>query len=817
MPDRLFPADLPARRWSRFEARGFAQPASGVVFSADAPPCCGLPLGGVATGCIDLDARGAFGFSSLFNLIYPEKSFAGRRGNVFTGPLTRKTPAYRPCLGLAVDGAAWVLAARDLLDAGELETCVDPVFVDRRDRARLAPVAGVRGARRIDYWGHYPIADLEYELEAGPAGAAPVSVGLRAWAPFLPGDLDASGTPCAFFDVHARNTTARRVQATLAFSFPGPEPAGLSGDLPYAGDDSFHNPPRWPAFPPPPARVERAAFQAGALRGVSVDAGGRAYALGALGQPGVRWGGELGRDGAAWTAIQRALPDASPSEPGASLAVDFALEPGAEARIRFVLAWHAPEWQGAAGHTYTAMYARRFSGAVDVAAYAQARGDAWQERVIAWQREIYADPAIPPWLQDCLINNLALIPETTYWAQARPPLGAWCHQGGFFGMLESPRGCPQIECNPCTFYGNLPIVYFFPELARSQLEGYRHYQREDGAAPFVIGRWGPPDMATPGWEWQVSLNGPVYAVLADRLWQRTGDRDVLLHYYPSVKKNAQFTACLNPAPDGAISMPSDNRGMEWFEWGEWLGMCAHLGGVKLAGLRVAERMAEAAGDTEFAAQCRAWFADGSAAMENKLWAGGYYLNYYEESTGRRSDAVMGYQLDGEWIAAFHGLPGVFRADRVPVVLDTLRRCNMPAVQVGALSFATPAGQPLGPDEKIVEYGSAFIFLPEIMMLAMNYLYAGQRDFGLAFLERAMHEVVCAQGHPWDLPNMVAGDTGRRIFGTDYYQNLMLWALPAAIERSDLRAACRPEGLIDRILAAARGHDPAARPSPARSA
>ena len=72
----------------------------------------------------------------------------------------------------------------------------------------------------------------------------------------------------------------------------------------------------------------------------------------------------------------------------------------------------------------------------------------------------------------------------------------------------------------CTFYGNLPVVFFFPELARSQLEGYRHYQREDGAAPFVIGRWGPPDMATPGWDWQISLNGPVYAILADRLWQR---------------------------------------------------------------------------------------------------------------------------------------------------------------------------------------------------------------------------------------------------------------------------------------------------------
>ena len=165
---------------------------------------------------------------------------------------------------------------------------------------------------------------------------------------------------------------------------------------------------------------------------------------------------------------------------------------------------------------------------------------------------------------------------------------------------------------------------------------------------------------------------------------------------------------------------------------------------------------------------------------------------------------MGYQLDGEMIADLHGVPSVYRADRIPVVLDTIRRCNMPFVVCGAASFATPDGQPLGPDERIVEYGSTFIFLPEIMMLAANYMYEGQREFGLEFLKKAMEYQVCVHRHPWDLPNLIMGNTGERHFGTDYYQNMMLWAIPAAIAGKDIRGLCLADGLVARVLKAAKG-------------
>ena len=47
------------------------------------------------------------------------------------------------------------------------------------------------------------------------------------------------------------------------------------------------------------------------------------------------------------------------------------------------------------------------------------------------------------------------------------------------------------------------------------------------------------------------------------------------------------------------------------------------------------------------------------------------------------------------------------------------------------------------------------------------------------------------------------DTGERTFGNDYYQDMMLWSLPAAIEGKDFAAPNRPGGLVERMIRAAR--------------
>jgi len=779
----LFPAGLPAGDWSEFEAQGFRVPVWGAPYSGELAPTCGMPLGGVDTGCLDLEGDGTLGFCTIFNSHVP------RRG-----------PLNVPFLGIHVDGRTWMLTTRSMTSMNM-----------PGDYGHAVP-GQVVGADDIHYWGHFPVADLEYEMRA------PIGVSLRAWSPFIPGDLEASSAPAAVFEVHLHNVADVAKAGTVAFSFPGPNEAE-AGSLPlrrrFVQDD-----------------------KAG-LKGVEVAGTQSGYVLGTIGEAKIAVGGELGLDAGAWRRVSKGLPFAS-GQAGATVSVDFSLQPGEERIVRFILSWHSPQWYAGGtpdpmsrftlpwyereleqgGHqdgrasAYTHMYAARFGNAVEVAKWVARRHSGLLERILAWQEVIYAEESLPGWLRDSLVNIMHLIPETGFWAMAKPPIGDWCRpEDGLWGMNEDPRNCPQIECLPCSYYGNYPVVLFFPELALSTLRGYKAYQFENGEVSWIFGGMtdrppSPPcEMATPTRGYQTVLNGPCVVDMVYRYWLQSGDRDGLDELYDLVKRSTIFTMNLRPedGADGIISFPTGNVGLEWFEACTWSGMAAHVGGLHLANLKQAEALAEEVGDEEFAEQCREWFRQGSGSMENKMWTGEYYLNYWEPATGEKSDLIMANQLDGEWQMLLAGLPGVFRRDRVKTTLETVKRTCIAATPYGAVNFTDPTGRPTtsGEGSPGWDYDPYAFFPPEVLMLGSHYMYEGEREFGLELCRRCWADIV-KTGLAWDQPNIIKGDTGGRVYGGDYYQNMILWTVPAAAAGQDLREFCAPGGLVDRVIQAGRG-------------
>jgi hypothetical protein len=99
-----------------------------------------------------------------------------------------------------------------------------------------------------------------------------------------------------------------------------------------------------------------------------------------------------------------------------------------------------------------------------------------------------------------------------------------------------------------------------------------------------------------------------------------------------------------------------------------------------------------------------------------------------------------------------------------------------------------------------------MFPAEVLILAMTYIYAWQKGFGLDLARRHWETIVCRHGHGWDMPNLVNGDTGERIYGTDYYQSMMLWALPAALAGQDVATCCAATSLVSRVIEAGRNLD-----------
>lgn len=612
------------------------------------------------------------------------------------------------------------------------------------------------------------------------------------------------------FEVHLRNTTKKRQQGTLVFSFPGPSQveAQFSPDAPLKKINiSF----TWTAWVPEassPVEAHRQDIEEQGLKGVMVSSdAGMSYVLGAIGTGPIRLGSGLNADD--WARIETGLPQLKPTDFSSSLAVDFDLTAGEEKTIHIVLAWYQPVWFGGSQtggdrQAFYQMYSSRFGNATEVARLFVREHGSLLRRILSWQEAIYTNSKLPPWLGDVLVNSLATIPETSFWSMGKGVL-EWCGPEGFFAQMESARRVPGPATLPCDFYGNLPIVYFFSDLAKNQLRMYAHNIRTDGAAPIGLPLTGQCEDGA--YNIHVAMNGVCFVDLVDRIWQHTGDDSVLSEYYPAVKRSTIFTMSRNPGPEGIISVAGIGWGGQCEDWWEhycFFGMTPHVGGMHLANLLIAKRMALKMGDTEFAHQCQTWFEQGSKAMEEYLWNGQYYLLYNDPANNRKSDTIMACALDGEWATRFHGLSGVFRPDRLKKHLKVVKEKCLDEV-VGAYPFVTPDGNPtlrMMPLEhhSVVPYA---IFPAETNILAMTYLYAGEMVTGREVLKNNWYNMVCRHPHAWDLPNFFRPYTGRTAMGTEYYQNLTVWAVPAAIEGKDLTGPCQPGGLVDRVLKAAR--------------
>lgn len=790
----LFPTDLPSATWSAFSAKGYSSPAAGLVYRRRQAPGNGMPLGAIDTGRIDLQPNGTFGYCTIFNSFVPQR-----------GPLDL------PFLAMHVGDQQWLLCQPPGANGEYM-------------------YAGMQTPAEIHYWGHYPVADLEFDTPGSP-----VDVSLRTWAPFLPGDSALSNTPAAAFDVHLRNHGSERQTGNLVFSFPGP----TQGEAQIASDSPRKKVPyrvlghTWIPVVEQDIQPRREVVR-GAFSGLIVTSEqGVGYALGVAADAEVTAGGGLNdreglyENGLAWGKSGSGLPEPKEHDLGGSISIKFDLAAGETKVVPLILAWYAPMWIGEGPHTFTHMYATRFGNVHAVAELLSRKHDEILSRVLAWQQVVYSEDSLPLWLRDSLINILYLFPVNSFWAAARPPVGPWCKpEDGLFGLLDGIVEDPAIEPIPDTFYANAPLVYFFPDLALSTLRGYKAYQFANGAAVWI---WGGvvgaavggyemtagTEMAMPTPGYQTTTNGPCFVDMIDRYLQRTGDRRVLDEFYSSAKRNTIYTMQLRSedGAEGIISVPRNNVDpenpalpagyhLEWFEVILWFGMTSHVGGIHLANLKMMERMADRIGDGDFARQCRSWFDAGSGAMEGKLWAGSYYLAYSDEKMGKKSNDVFAYQLDGEWMTRFHGLGGVFRPDRIQPTLRTIKKACIDPWKFGAVNLARPDGSL----SEGVGYGPNAFFVPEVYMLAMTYMFAGERHTGLELARSCVYSLNVQNLLTWDQPNLLRADTGDLLFGSHYVQNMMLWALPAALENKDIAAFCASGGMVDRILKAAAGAD-----------
>jgi non-lysosomal glucosylceramidase len=724
----VFPNNVPTRQFARFQAQGFPQPVSGIVYEGGHVGD-GLPLGGLGTGYLELASDGTLGKTSIFNH--------------FTPPY----PLRSPFLAVSTGGTVRVLA----LD-----------------------VSGMSSARDLRYWGHFPIADLQYGLDL------PLGVSLRAFAPFIPGDAAASNIPAAAFIVYLTNAGATDLEGVLALSFPGFAPAGVK-----------------------PVHHER--FCSAELRGVSVtDAKGAGYALAVQAHGDTEVGGAFSEPEYPWSLLREGkVPPLEEGHPGVSAKVSFHLLPGATARVVFFLAWYYPVWRDSDGRPRQHRYSFRFDSPRNVVDYLSANWHALLDRILLWQAAIY-ESALPPWLQDALINSLYSLAKNTLWL-ASDRQDDWWGENGLLVHSESFTGCPIVETMVCRFHGHLPLLLFFPELELSTLRAFKHFQLSTGEIPFCFGHSTSVDR--PHYYIQHPLNSCEYVQLVYRFFRRTGDSDFLRDFYPSVIKAISFAKSLDYDADGLVNEhPHAPEGELWpanqfYDIWPWHGTSAYVAGVWLATLCCARAMAYVIGDKSFAHDCEVWLQQGLHSFESKLWNGRYYRVYNEPETGRTNEASLFNQLMAEWCCRIVGLEGCLPKERVLHVINSLEKLNLSATGWLPVNAATPEGRPeVSRTDGDPNDHASQCFVGESLCAAMTMMYHGHSTTGLRVAERIVESLFVRHLTPWNQHCLLAADDGRPVWGSDYYSNMVIWAVPLALAGEDLTSVTRPGGLLARIVA-----------------
>ncbi len=329
------------------------------------------------------------------------------------------------------------------------------------------------------------------------------------------------------------------------------------------------------------------------------------------------------------------------------------LGPGESARVTFVLAWHFPNLslggplQKAGRH-----YATRFASAQEVARYVGEQLERLAGETRLW-RETWYDSTLPNWFLERTFLNTSILATSTCYRFAN---------GRFYGW--EGVGCCEGTCGHVYHYAHA-TARLFPDLERStreridfgialQADGAIHFRGEFGDFPAVDAQAGT-------------------VLRALREHEMSAEGAFLKRNWPKIKLATQWLIGKDGNGDGLIEGNQHNT-LDT----DWYGPVAWLSGLYLAALAAAAEMADEAGDTEFAGQCRGIFERGQKNFVAQLFDGEYFIDKVDPKHLDAINSGTGCEIDqvfGQSWALQVGLPRVLPRKETKSALQSLWRYN----------------------------------------------------------------------------------------------------------------------------------------------
>jgi non-lysosomal glucosylceramidase len=364
--------------------------------------------------------------------------------------------------------------------------------------------------------------------------------------------------------------------------------------------------------------------------------------------------GELDREPAAATA---------PLGRGRSggLAARFTLAPGEAKEVVFLLTWHFPNAE------HGRRYATWFADAVAVAGYLRANLERLT-RLTHLFHDTYYDSTLPHWLLDRLLMPVSTLATNTvqWWRNGR----FWAWEG---------VGCCHGTCTHVWNYAQA-VARLFPELERSARAMQDLGVALDARTGRVMFRGDDPNFpyAADG------QCGTVLKCYREHLMAK--DDAFLKQHWPRIKQVMEYAIGRDGNANGVLSDRQHNT----YDI-DFVGPNTFVGGLYLAALEAAARMAESQGDGDFAGRCRAIAGRGRKWTVDNLWNGAYFVQRIPPGASPRfqyGDGCLADQLFGQNWANEVGLGYVYPADQVRTALQSIYRYNW-APDVAAQNRAHP--------------------------------------------------------------------------------------------------------------------------------
>ena len=341
-------------------------------------------------------------------------------------------------------------------------------------------------------------------------------------------------------------------------------------------------------------------------------------------------------------------------------------------RVRFILSWFFPNHMGKFGNKLGHRYENFFSDAQAVNRYLAEHRPSIADKAAVFADTLYRT-SLPSAYPDSWSVQLSTIVKDS-----------WYLRDGKFALWEGFSSC-GFHTTDITYQASFGLLALFPELQLGQMEMGAAFQREDGRVHHFF----RPDLdhVDNGFD-RVDMNNQfVLLILRDYLY--TGDRGYLERLWVPIQKAMDSIGQLDTDGDG---LPDRDTTRNTYDAWNFCGTPTYIGVLWLSALKAAIQIAEVFGDTRRAAQWQATLDKGLVSLEEKLWNGQYYDLWHLD--GEKVDgSLMTDQVSGEWFLRMAGIGGNLSDQRIRQVTQTIFRENYDP-HYGLVNATCPAGRPV---------------------------------------------------------------------------------------------------------------------------